>query len=109
WTLARGRSRHSAWRRDEARPLQFGSVTDDDATRRDEPMVGLEHTLTRLPDNGLSADQVTDALHHRQADDVDWRNGRMWSLVYSAGEEHDAVIQDAYREFSSVNLLGPTA
>ncbi len=40
---------------------------------------------------------------------MDWRRGRIWSLIYWAGDEHDEVVHDAYREFASENLLGPTA
>ncbi|NED94088.1 aspartate aminotransferase family protein [Phytoactinopolyspora alkaliphila] len=52
---------------------------------------------------------MNEQLRSRGAGDVDWRNGRIWSLVYSAGAEHDDVVHDAYRRFASENILGPTA
>lgn len=63
----------------------------------------------RLPDVGLSKGEVDQQLDDLRGDDVDWRRGRIWSLVYSAGDEHDEVVHDAYRQFANENLLGPTA
>ncbi len=63
----------------------------------------------RFPEEGVPADELREQLRSRRSDDVDWRGGRIWSLVYAAGHEHDAVVQDAYREFASENMLGPTA
>lgn len=66
-------------------------------------------STARFPENGTPASELRDQLRSRRAGDADWRSGRIWSLVYAAGPEHDAVVQDAYREFASENLLGPTA
>ena len=44
-----------------------------------------------------------------RADDADWRGARTWSLVYSAGPEHDAVLKDAYVRYFSENGLSPSA
>lgn len=63
----------------------------------------------RFPEDGLPADDLRDRLRAQRSADVDWRRGRIWSLVYSAGAEHEAVVQDAYREFAAENMLGPTA
>lgn len=63
----------------------------------------------RFPEKGLAEQDLRDRLQQHQREDVDWRRGRIWSLVYSAGDEHDRVVQDAYRMFSSANMLGPTA
>lgn len=65
--------------------------------------------LANIPESGLAAEQVASLLRDRQADDVAWRDGRMWSLVHVADPDHDRVVQDAYREFAAMNLLGPTA
>jgi sphinganine-1-phosphate aldolase len=59
--------------------------------------------------NGLSADLVVEALRSMRELDADWRSGRTWSLVYSAGEEHDALIQSAYLEYFHENGLSPSA
>lgn len=63
----------------------------------------------RFPEVGLTKDELRQHLDRLGRDDVDWRRGRIWSLVYSAGDEHDEVVHDAYREFAHENLLGPTA
>lgn len=63
----------------------------------------------RFPEAGLTKDELGQHLDRLSRDDVDWRRGRIWSLVYSAGDEHDEVVQDAYRQFAHENLLGPTA
>jgi len=59
--------------------------------------------------NGLSADQIRESLRAMREDDADWRSGRTWSLVYSAGDEHDALIQSAYIEYFHENGLSPSA
>jgi glutamate/tyrosine decarboxylase-like PLP-dependent enzyme len=48
-------------------------------------------------------------LKNLSAGDVNWRQGRSWSLVYSAGEEHNQFVVDAYAAYFSENGLSPTA
>ncbi len=59
--------------------------------------------------NGLSADQMQESLRAMREHDADWRSGRTWSLVYSAGDEHDALIKTAYMEYFHENGLSPSA
>jgi sphinganine-1-phosphate aldolase len=61
-----------------------------------------------IPSRGREHEDVMHAIRGLRDDDADWA-GRMWSLVYSAGSEHDAVLADAYREYSHENGLSPTA
>ena len=63
----------------------------------------------RFPERGLSPAEIGVALEAMRGNDADWRAGRTWSLVYSAGEEHESVIQDAYLRFFSENGLSPSA
>jgi len=44
-----------------------------------------------------------------RAQDVDWRHGRSWSLVYYAGDEHTDFLKKVYSMFFSENGLSPTA
>lgn len=74
-----------------------------------DPQDGASQRPVRFPADGLTAAEVREELRARRADDVDWRRGRIWSLVYSTASEHDDVVHEAYQEFSSENLLGPTA
>lgn len=66
-------------------------------------------TLRRLPSVGSHPDSLTESLRGLRKNDVDWRSGRLWSLVYSAGPDHDAVLARAYREYEHENGLSPSA
>lgn len=74
-----------------------------------EPGGAAERGRARLPEAGRSREELRQALAAARAADADWRRGRTWSLVYYAGEEALAVIQDAYLAFFSENGLGPRA
>ncbi len=63
----------------------------------------------RFPQSGMSPEDLRAALEKMRGNDADWRSGRTWSLVYSAGAEHEAVLKDAYLEFFSENGLSPSA
>ena len=62
-----------------------------------------------LPTKGIPAPQVFDELESLRADDVDWRNGKVFSLAYYAGPQAIAVAEDAYRRFSGENALSTDA
>ncbi|WP_162448195.1 pyridoxal phosphate-dependent decarboxylase family protein [Phytoactinopolyspora mesophila] len=68
-----------------------------------------DQPLSRFPAHGLPAGELRDRLRAKSSGDVDWRSGRIWSLVYSTASEHDDVVHEAYQQFASENLLGPTA
>lgn len=44
-----------------------------------------------------------------RTDDARWKEGKTFSLVYHAGEEHSKLLKDAYTEFMSENGLSPVA
>jgi sphinganine-1-phosphate aldolase len=62
-----------------------------------------------IPATGRSADEVIDALAAMRDDDVDWRRGRVFSLVYHAGDAHERLLQRAHAVYASANLLNPMA
>jgi glutamate/tyrosine decarboxylase-like PLP-dependent enzyme len=62
-----------------------------------------------LPTKGIPASQVFDELESLRVGDVDWRNGKVFSLAYYAGPEAIAVAEDAYRRFSGENALSTDA
>ena len=62
-----------------------------------------------LPTKGIPAPQVFDELESLRAGDVDWRNGKVFSLAYYAGPQAIAVAEDAYRRFSGENALSTDA
>jgi sphinganine-1-phosphate aldolase len=59
----------------------------------------------RLPAHGASADEVLDRMEELRADDRDWRGGRVFSLVYSAGDEVHALLERAAAAYSAENAL----
>src|ERR1700722_3696720 len=63
----------------------------------------------RLPAHGASADEVLDRMEELRADDQDWRGGRVFSLVYSAGDEVHELLQDAQSLYSAENGLNVLA
>lgn len=63
----------------------------------------------RIPDRGRAADAVLDDLAAMKQPDADWRGGRVFSLVYHAGEAHEQLLQRAYALYASANLLNPMA
>lgn len=58
-----------------------------------------------LPATGMPADEVLDRLQGLRADDRDWRAGRVFSLVYSAGEEVHHLLEQASLLYLSENAL----
>jgi glutamate/tyrosine decarboxylase-like PLP-dependent enzyme len=62
-----------------------------------------------IPQKGRSADAIIEDLTARTSADTNWRKGRVFSLVYHAGEEHEKLMQRAYAIYASTNLLNPMA
>jgi glutamate/tyrosine decarboxylase-like PLP-dependent enzyme len=64
---------------------------------------------TALPTKGRFTADVLAELKGFAAEDPNFKEGRLWSLVYYLDEEYADFLADAYREFSSANGLNPTA
>ncbi|MFQ5435689.1 MAG: hypothetical protein ACE5FD_12505, partial [Anaerolineae bacterium] len=62
-----------------------------------------------LPRNGRSQNEIMSQLRAWKEKDVRWQDGKVFSLVYSAGEEAQSVLKEAYNLFFSDNMLNPTA
>lgn len=62
-----------------------------------------------LRSTGLSHEAIFAALHELKANDVRWREGRAFTLTYSAGPDVLAVAEEAYRTFSTENALNTDA
>ncbi len=62
-----------------------------------------------LPPDGKSRDQVNAELDDALTRDADWMGGRIWSLVYYAGDDVADVLRDAYSKAIFTNGLGPDA
>lgn len=65
-------------------------------------------TIRRLGD-GVPAGTVFDELESFRTDDVRWREGRVFTLAYTAGDDVLAVAEEAYRRYSGENGLNTAA
>lgn len=62
-----------------------------------------------FPEKGLKEEQVMKKLEEASVDDINWRDGKVWSLVYHASDEHTDLLKKAYTQFFSKNALSPLA
>lgn len=62
-----------------------------------------------LPAAARPKDELLAALRAMQGGDADWRRGRVFSLVYDAGERHLELLQQAHALFFCENGLNPIA
>ncbi len=62
-----------------------------------------------LPENGLSEVDILKEMEETRKDDINWRDGKVWSLVYHATDEHTEMLKKAYTMFFSKNALSPIA
>lgn len=63
----------------------------------------------KLPARGRSAAAILDQLATLQAEDVDWKSGRAFSLAYYAGPDVLALATEASARFQSANALNTAA
>jgi sphinganine-1-phosphate aldolase len=63
----------------------------------------------KLPPKGMSPEAVLEKLQAHRGEDVDWKSGRTFSLVYYAGEQVMQLLHDAYSMFMAENGLSPMA
>lgn len=63
----------------------------------------------RLPEHGWSIADTMSHLETLQANDVRWKQGRVFSLAYYAGAQVHELATEAYRRFSGDNALNVDA
>jgi len=63
----------------------------------------------KLPVTGRPRDQLAEEMQALTSLDVDWRSGKIWSLVYFAGDDVAQVLKDAFTTFFYTNGLSPMA
>lgn len=73
-------------------------------TCKEGKAIGLQ-----LPKKGKSRAELRGLMHEARAGDVDWRRGRVASLVFYAGDEILETVKEAYLMFFSENGLSPSA
>ncbi len=62
-----------------------------------------------LPETGRDHGELLAELADLRHDDVDWRGGRTWSLIYPAGPAHERLITEAGALYLNTNGLNPMA
>lgn len=65
--------------------------------------------MKRMPREGIDADTILRTLADLRGDDVQWRDGRAFSLVYHAGDDLSSFVKQAYTTYFSENALNPSA
>jgi len=63
----------------------------------------------QLPVDGKNKEEILDTMRSMRQHDVQWRQGKTFSLVYNVGEEVAEILKEAYFLFFSENALNPTA
>lgn len=62
-----------------------------------------------MPAQGRAHDDILRELESLKVGDPDWKGGKVWSLVYHAGDAHEELLKDAHQAFMSQNGLNPMA
>lgn len=62
-----------------------------------------------FPPHGLPKDQILQTMRAAREHDVKWHEGRVFSLVFHAGDEISDLLKEAYTMFFAENGLNPTA
>ena len=63
----------------------------------------------KLPARGLTRDEIDQQLQQEATKDVDWKGGKLWTLVYYAGDDVAEVLGETFKSYLYTNGLGPTA
>ncbi len=64
---------------------------------------------TKIPANGRPREMLLQEMQEMRSRDLNWQDGRVFSLVFFAGEEAHDVIREAHNMFFAENGLNPTA
>ncbi len=62
-----------------------------------------------MPPDGESPESILSQIELLKEEDVGWKEGRVWSLVYYANEAHDQLLQEAGSKLFNANYLNPIA
>ena len=62
-----------------------------------------------LPKHGIPYEEIIKNMEDISKDDIHWRDGSVWSLVYHASDDHDEFLKKVYNKFFSKNALSPMA
>jgi len=62
-----------------------------------------------IPDNSIPEEDLMGEMEALRQEDTNWREGKVWSLVYHATDKHTEMLKKAYTMFFSKNALSPMA
>jgi glutamate/tyrosine decarboxylase-like PLP-dependent enzyme len=62
-----------------------------------------------IPARGRDHEELLRQMEAMKAGDAGWKAGRVWSLVYYAGEAHHELLKRAHHLFFAENALNPVA
>ncbi|OQY02868.1 MAG: aspartate aminotransferase family protein [Bacteroidetes bacterium 4572_117] len=65
--------------------------------------------MSFFPKNKTGFEDVLNQMQDFGKNDSNWRDGKTWSLVYHAGNEHSDFIKKAYSMYFTENALNPMA
>jgi sphinganine-1-phosphate aldolase len=60
-----------------------------------------------LPQKGMSKEKVLALLQSFKSGDSDWHQGRMFGLIYYAGQDVEEMVKEAYATYLLENALSP--
>lgn len=64
---------------------------------------------TPMPQQGRPSEDVLAQLEDFKTEDPNYKDGKLWSLVYYLDEDHSAFLKEAYHAYACENGLNPTA
>ena len=63
----------------------------------------------KLPEKGKPHEELLTEMRALQGGDADWRNGKIFSLVYFAGDDVAELLKETYAAFIYTNGLSVSA
>jgi glutamate/tyrosine decarboxylase-like PLP-dependent enzyme len=66
-------------------------------------------TQVSFPEQGTPRDELLSELYALKSGDSDWKSGRVFSLIYNAGDEVKQFVEEAFNAFINENGLSPFA
>ncbi len=64
---------------------------------------------TAMPEHGRNTDEILNEIDAFKGDDPQYKDGRVWSLVYYLDEAHSDFIKESYHRYACENGLNPGA
>ena len=69
----------------------------------------MQEPRPKFPTHGMPKEKILQTMQDLRENDVKWHEGKVFSLVFHAGDEINDLLKEAYTMFFSENGLNPTA